>query len=288
MTRGFQIIVPIVTPYAAGGEIDTTALAAHAAVLAEAGVDGFFVCGTNGEGPLLTDDEIVEATRAVAGAVDGLRVIPQAGRPSTDASCVLTQRVIDAGADAVAIVTPYFFTLTPETAIEHYRRVLDASGDVPLYAYAIPAYARNDLSPEVVATLAADGLAGIKDSTKSLDRHRAYLAIRATAPGGRFDTFVGDDALTLAALEMGSSGAVPALANVRPDLFVGLLEAAGRDDAGQAAAIQGEIDRVRQGMRGEGIASLKHAVSELMGSRGVHYGAAARGPLPPHRTDADR
>jgi 4-hydroxy-tetrahydrodipicolinate synthase len=287
MMDRFQIIVPIVTPFSAGGGIDTAALAAHAAVLAEAGVDGFFVCGTNGEGPLLTDEEVVQATRAVAGAVDGPRVIPQAGRPSTAASRALAERVIDAGADAVAIVTPYFYTLTPETAVEHYRRLLEVSGDVPLYAYAIPSYARNDLPPEVVATLAGDGLAGIKDSTKSLDRHRAYVAIRATAPGGRFDTFVGDDPLTLAALEMGSSGAVPALANVRPDLFADLVEAAGRGDAEHAAAVQDEITSVRQAIRGEGIASLKHAVSELMGGRGVDYRAGVRGPLPPHRTDTE-
>jgi 4-hydroxy-tetrahydrodipicolinate synthase len=284
VSRAFEIIVPIVTPYDARGGIDARALAAHAALLAEGGVDGFFVCGTNGEGPLLTDEEVVQATRAVAGAAGGLRVIPQAGRPSTDASCRLTERVIEAGADAVAIVTPYFFTLTPETAIEHYRRVLEVSGEVPLYAYAIPAYARNDLTPEVAAALADDGLAGVKDSTKSLDRHRAYIEIRATTPGGRFDTFVGEDALTLAALELGSSGAVPALANVRPGLFVELLEAAGRGDAEHAAALQEEIVRVRTALRGEGIASLKHAVSELMGRRGVAYGAAVRGPLPPHRT----
>jgi 4-hydroxy-tetrahydrodipicolinate synthase len=281
----FEIIVPIVTPYAAGGGVDTAALAAHAAVLAEAGVDGFFVCGTTGEGPLLTEDEVVQATRAVAGAVDGPRVIPQAGRPSTEASRALVERVIDAGADAVAVVTPYFYTLTPEAAVDHYRRVLEVSGDVPLYAYAIPAYARNDLPPDVVATLAGAGLAGIKDSTKSLDRHRAYVAIRATAPGGRFDTFVGDDALTLAALQMGSTGSVPALGNVRPDLFRDLVEAAARGDAEHAAAVQDEIVRVRDAMRGEGIASLKQAVSELMRTHGVDYGAGVRGPLPRHRTE---
>jgi 4-hydroxy-tetrahydrodipicolinate synthase len=279
----FEIIVPIVTPYDAGGDVDTRALAAHAAMLAEAGVDGFFVAGTNGEGPLLTDDEVVRATTAVAGAAGGLRVIPQAGRPSTEATRMLTQRVIAAGADAVAVVTPYFFTLTPETTIDHYRSVLEISGGVPVYGYAIPAYARNDLPPEIAATLAADGLAGVKDSTKSVDRHRAYVAIRRDAPGGRFDTFVGDDALTLTALELDSSGAVPALANVRPDLFVDLVAAARRGDAEHAAEVQREIDRVRRATRGEGIASLKHAVSRLMGGRGVDYGGAARGPLPPHR-----
>lgn len=282
MSARYQVIVPIVTPYDGRGGVDLAALEAHAAALAEGGADGFFVCGTNGEGPLLTDDEVVEATRAVARGAAGRRVIPQAGRPSTEASRVLVERVIEAGADAVAAVTPYFYALNAEQALAHYGRLLEASRSIPLYAYAIPAYTRNDLEPDVAAELAAAGLAGVKDSTKSLERHAAYIAIRSTAPGGSFDTFIGDDALTLAALRLGSSGAVPALANVRPDLFGALVAAAEAGDDAAAEALQDEITEARRALSSGGIAMLKHAVGELMISRGVRYGDTVRGPLPPY------
>jgi 4-hydroxy-tetrahydrodipicolinate synthase len=281
----FQVIVPIVTPFDERGGLDAAALEAHAAALAERGVDGFFVAGTNGEGPLLSDDEVVAATQAVirgARRADGARVIPQAGRPSTAASRALLERVVEAGADAVAVVTPYFYALDDDAALDHYGALLAAAGDVPVYAYAIPAYARNDIGPGLAAALAGAGLAGIKDSTKSLDRHAAYIAVRDTAPGGRFDTFIGDDGLSLAALRLGSSGTVPALANVRPELFGQLVAAASSGDDARAEALQGEIIEARAALRGRGIATLKHAVAELMTSLGARYREGVRGPLPQH------
>jgi 4-hydroxy-tetrahydrodipicolinate synthase len=280
----FQLIVPIVTPFDERGELDAAALEAHAAVLAERGADGFFVAGTNGEGPLLTDDEVVAATAAVARGAAGRRVIPQAGRPSTTASRALLERVLDAGADAVAIVTPYFYALSDDQALEHYRAMIDAAAGAPVYAYAIPAYARNDIAPGLAAELARSGLAGIKDSTKSLERHAAYIAVRDIAPTGRFETFVGDDSLSLAALRLGSSGTVPALANVRPELFADLVAAAARGDDTAADAFQSEITEVRAALRGRGIATLKHAVAELMSGRGTRYAPSVRGPLPQHHT----
>jgi 4-hydroxy-tetrahydrodipicolinate synthase len=285
VSERFKIIVPIVTPYRTDGGVDAQALAAHAEVLAEAGVDGFFVCGTNGEGPLLTDDEVVEATRAVARVAAGRWVIPQVGRPATKGSSILLQRTLDAGANAVAVVTPYFFELTEEGAMEHYGQLIAAAGSAPVYAYAIPAYAHNDLEPALVARLAAEGLAGIKDSTKSPERHRAYIALREGAPGGRFETFVGADALTLEAWRMGSSGAVPALANVRPELFVELVAAAEDGDAGRADELQEAVSATRQTLRGSGIATLKHGVADLMAGRGVAYRDDVRSPLPRHRPD---
>ena len=284
MSEVFQLIVPIVTPFDARGAVDTEALQAHAAALVERGADGFLIAGTNGEGPLLTDDEVVAATAAVAQSAAGRRVIPQAGRPSTAASRVLLERVVDAGADAVAIVTPYFYALDDEQALEHYGQLIEHAGSVPVYAYAIPAYARNDIDPALAGELARAGLAGIKDSTKSLERHAAYIAVREIAPSGRFDTFVGDDGLSLAALRLGSSGTVPALGNVRPELFGALADAAASGDDARADALQSEITAARAALRGGGIATLKHAVAELMAGLGTPYGYAVRGPLPQHET----
>lgn len=278
--RRYQVIVPIVTPYDGGGGIDASALEAHAAALVEAGADGFFVCGTTGEGPLLTDDEVVRATAAVARGASGRRVITQAGRPSTDASCTLVERAIEAGADGLAAITPYFYDLGRDEAIAHYERLLEASGTVPLHAYVIPQYARNDLPPAVVGALAAQGLAGVKDSTKSLERHAEYVAAGADAVGGRFEALVGDDALALAALRLGSGGVVPALANVRPELFRELVAAAGEGRDADAEAMQAEIDTARAALRDGGIATLKQAVAGMMHHRGVAYGEATRGPLP--------
>lgn len=284
MSDRFQIVVPIVTPYRSDGELDLPAMTAHAARLAKQGVDGFFVAGTNGEGPLLSDDEVVAATSAVTAGAGGRSVVAQAGRNGTRATELLTRRVIAAGATAVAVVTPSFYALDADQAQEHYAALIAAAGPVPVYAYVIPAYARNDLSPHTAGGLAAAGLAGIKDSTKSLERHREYVAIRRSDPPRGFATFVGSDELTLAAWQMGSAGAVPALANVRPELFVKLVEAAERGDDPRAQALQGEVAETRASLRGRGIATLKHAVAQLMANEGHEYRDAVRGPLRQHQS----
>jgi dihydrodipicolinate synthase/N-acetylneuraminate lyase len=285
VSAGFQIIVPIVTPYGVDGGVDLEALAAHAAVLAEGGVDGFFVCGTNGEGPLLGDDEVVDATRAVARAAPGRLIVSQVGRPSTCQTGVLLERCIEAGATAAAVVTPYFFELTDDGAREHYGTLVRAAGEVPVFAYVIPSYAHNDLSPALVAELAADGLAGIKDSTKSRERHEAYVAIRKQAGDRAFETFVGDDSMTLDALGMGSSGAVPALANVRPELFAELVAAMEAGDDARAQDLQAHVTGTRRALRSGGIATLKHHVREMLAGRGIAYPEAVRSPLPRHGTE---
>src|SRR2546421_4705853 len=67
MSRG-MILVALLTPFTPQGDIDTEALQAHVVDLRSTGVDGFFLCGTTGEGPLLDDDEVLLIMRTVLSA----------------------------------------------------------------------------------------------------------------------------------------------------------------------------------------------------------------------------
>ena len=239
VSPGFQTIVPIVTPYGDDGAVSTEAIAAHASVLA-AGRHGRLLRLRHQRrgATALGDDEVVAATRAVAGAAPGRRIIPQVGRPSTRASRELLERCVEAGATAVAVITPYFYRVTDDGEREHYRQMIHAADRIPVLAYVIPTTRATTSPPSLVAELAAAGLAGVKDSTKSRERHEAYVAVREVAGRPEFETFVGEDSLSLEAFRMGSSGAVPALANFRPELFAELIAAmtAGRRRAGGRAS----------------------------------------------------
>jgi len=64
-------------------------------------------------------------------------------------------------------VTPYYYPLDHDGALEHYRRVAEAV-DVPVYIYHIPSKTGNELSLETLADLAEiDTLAGVKDSSRT-------------------------------------------------------------------------------------------------------------------------
>lgn len=280
MTPRFELIVALLTPFASDGRPDLHALEAHLAFLLEHNIDGYLVGGTTGEGPLLEEDELETLTRCVSGIVaDRARVIVQVGRPSTPATLRLIERARGAGADEFAVVAPYYYSLHESELRSHYLAALSAAGDMPTYAYNIPSRTINDLSATLVADLAGEGLAGIKDSTKSWERHEQYLEIQRGRPDGRFAVLMGSDSMTLQALRAGSRGVVSALANAQPQLFDDMRLAYAAND-GTADAANEMLLRLRRLMKEEGpLAGFKRAVDERLRRRGVGYPANLRAPL---------
>jgi 4-hydroxy-tetrahydrodipicolinate synthase len=249
-----EVFAALLTPLAADGGVDTGALLAHTRALVEAGVDGVLVAGTTGEGPLLGDDEVVEVVSAVAGET---RVLAHVGRPSTAATVALARRALGAGADEVSVVVPYYYELGDEQLLAHFAAV------APALAYVIPARTVNDVSASLLDRLADVGVVGVKDSTKSLERHDAYLDVARGHPG--FRVYMGSDGLAGDALERGATGLISAVANVRPDLLAAL-----RDGARE---VEEELLAVRAEARG--LAELKRLVAERIDG----YPVAVRAPL---------
>jgi len=276
---GGILLVALLTPFTPQGDIDTEALQAHVVDLRAAGVDGFFLCGTTGEGPLLDDDEVLLITRAVLGACRGAVVITQVGRPSTKATLRLLDRTLDAGAQGATAVTPYYYELDGPRLEVHYRELLNASDGHPLYAYVIPRRTGNDINPDVARRLAHAGLAGIKDSTRSVERHCEYLKI-ASELNTPFEVYMGTDGLALEALQRGSTGIVSAIANLHPELFIKLRNAALNGRCQEAITCQDEINRLRTSLqRGDTLANLKSCVQRRLEKSRVQYPASLRLPL---------
>ena len=146
-----------------------------------------------------------------------------------------------------------------------------------MYAYTIPARTGNELSPQALRTLAGEGLAGLKDSTKSIERHREYLEAAAS---DAFAVFMGSDGLVLDALEAGAAGSDSAIANVRPDLLVALKRAFVNGRSGEAKSLQQEIAVLRAELSDRpALVGLKHAAVEQLAKSGISYPATLRAPL---------
>jgi dihydrodipicolinate synthase/N-acetylneuraminate lyase len=245
--------------------VDVGALGAHARLLVASGIDGVLVAGTTGEGPLLTDDEAVRAVSAVVGET---QVIAHVGRPSTAATVGLARRALDAGADEVSVVVPYYYELDDERLLRHFSSVAEAVAPARVLAYVIPARTVNDLSAGLLDRLAEAGVAGVKDSTKSLARHEAFLEVARRHTG--FRVYMGSDGLAVDALERGATGLISAVANVRPELVVALRDAVGSD---RARELERELSAVRA--EAGGLAGLKRLVAERIDG----YPVAVRAPL---------
>jgi 4-hydroxy-tetrahydrodipicolinate synthase len=265
------VVVALLTPFGPDGLPDRAALRAHVEYLVEERVDGLMPCGTTGEGPLLSEAEVASTVASVVEAARGrIPVLAHVGRADTSATVRLARRALADGADGVSAVVPYYYALEDAQIVAHYRALIDVAGGVPAYAYTIPARTGNELSVEAARSLARDGLAGVKDSTKSFERHREYLETGLAV-------LMGSDGMVAQALAAGAAGCVSAVANVRPDLLLRLKHAMvdGRNE--EASAVQDEVSALRAELSqgGEPIAALKRAAAERLAG----YPSTVRAPL---------
>jgi 4-hydroxy-tetrahydrodipicolinate synthase len=215
MTQLFKgIIPPIITCFDKDGRINETAQRDVIRFQAKH-VDGFYPCGTYGSGPLMTTEERKRVAEIVVEEKGSCKVIVHVGAVNTNQSIELAKHAQSIGADAVGAIPPYYYKYTTEQLLDHYRAIIQ-SVDIPVFLYNNPGSSGNPITPEMLATLADDGLAGVKDSAFDLVNFYMYL-IKVRKPG--FTFIIGTEAIAAAALDAGASGVISGLANVFPEFM---------------------------------------------------------------------
>jgi 4-hydroxy-tetrahydrodipicolinate synthase len=269
------VIVPMLTPFTADGETDEANTALLIDFLIARGIAGLFPLGTTGEGPLLSESERVQVAEWVIHYAAGrVPVIIHTGAITTAETIALTRHAHEAGADAAAIVPPYFYKLSDQALYAHIAGVARAVPELPIYLYNNPGVTPNVLTTELVFKLAEDfeNIVGLKDSSGSL----ATLFAARSLKGGAFNTASGPDGLILAGQAIGLDACVAGNANFVPELIVGIFNAVQRNDLETARRLQAQVDAVRR-LAGDG-ASLS-MFKGLCARRGVPIGDV-RAPLP--------
>lgn len=213
------VVPPVCTPLTADREVDTQSLARLVEHLIGGGVDALFVLGSTSEVVFLTDEQRRTVLSTVISQVAG-RVPVIAGVIDTATPRVLVHvaAALEAGVDGIVATVP-FYTRTHVAEIEqHYRLIKQAIGDLPLYAYDIPACVNGvKLDTAMVLRLAADGvLSGVKDSSGNDAAMRDLLLRRNKAGLTGFAVLTGSELTVDTALWMGVDGVVPGLGNVDP------------------------------------------------------------------------
>jgi len=175
MTPINGVIVTPMTPFDRSGALDLSVLPKTAIWLKQQGVGGMFCLGTWGGFPLLTFEERQAATDAVIRAANdaGLTIIVNIGTPCLQEAVSLVERAKSEGADAIASTVPIYHSGAGYYSIDDYRRyfgaLLQAADEMPLYLYNNPRTTGVLLSPSEFVVLVKDGLAGVKDGSKSED-----------------------------------------------------------------------------------------------------------------------
>ena len=219
-------VYPAMTTPFRNDSIDYDQLRTDARRLERAGVDGLVPVGSTGESATLTHDEHVRVVDAVSDAVD-VPVIAGSGSNSTREALELSERSVDAGADALLLISPYYNRPEPEGMEAHYREIADAV-DCPQIVYNVPGRTGRNVDVETTVSLAShENVVGYKAASGDLGQVGQIIE-RTTDE--EFAVLSGDDALTLPMLSIGGTGAISVAANVEPERTVEMVHAALDDD----------------------------------------------------------
>lgn len=240
------IFPPAITPFTKDEEVDEEKLTEYLDFLIKHGIHGIFLLGTNGEGPLLTSEEKERVIKTAVEHVNGkIPIIAGTGCTSTKETVKLSKYAEKVGADAVHIVTPYYYPVTQNGIVKHYTKIAE-SVEIPIIIYYIPSRTEVKLEIGTLLKLAEiPNIAGIKDSSKDVIWfYNAITAVKKNRPD--FIFLGGSDALIYSHLILGANGAVSAIANVFPEIVIQLYEEFRKGNLTKAKEIQDKVLRIRQ------------------------------------------
>jgi 4-hydroxy-2-oxoglutarate aldolase len=168
----------------------------------------------------------------------------------------------EAGADAVLVVAPHYYTpvMSEAALLTHYRRVADES-PLPVILYNIPKYAHFALSASLVAELALhENVIGIKDSSGQQDSITGYLASQS----GSFTVITGSGSGLQAHLEAGARGGILGVSLFAAAEALAVLESVAKKDSKTAAAAPARLPPMANVIVGkQGVSGVKAAMEHV-------------------------
>ena len=219
------IIPPLVTPLSDNGQLDVESLEHLIEHLIAGGVHGLFILGTTGEEQSLSyqlrKEMIEQSARINRGRLPLLVCV-------TDTSIVesirLAQMAADCGADGVVSAPPYYFAPGQPELAQFYEELVPQL-PLPVFLYNMPSHVKVSFAPDTVLRIAQNPqVVGFKDSSANAVYFQSVLYKMRQRPD--FAMLVGPEEITGECVLLGAHGGINGGANMFPELYVGMYEAA--------------------------------------------------------------
>lgn len=269
------ILPPLVTPFREDGTLDLAAFEANLEAYSAHDLGGYLVLGSNGEALSLEEGEKLALIEAARRRASGRLLLAGTGLESTAATIALTKKAADRGADAVLVLTPFYYRaqMRPDVLVRHYEAVAEAS-PIPVLLYSVPVFTGLPIPPEVPLALAGHvRIAGMKDSSGDIGVMGRVLG--SVPPS--FEVACGSAPVLFAALSLGAAAGILAVACCAPGPVAALFKAFRAGDRETALRLQRAITPLATAIGPTyGVPGLKLAL-DLAGLRG----GAPRRPLLP-------
>lgn len=271
------MIVPLVTPLGADGELKLDCMPALVEHVIAGRLQGIFANGSQGEAYALAPDERAAALDAVLVAVNGrVPVLAGTGAITTRQAIALTRQAERAGAAAAIIGTPYFITPSQDELFAYYADIA-AAVTLPILGYSNPRRTGGvAIAPATLARLAAQipHFVGVKESSGDLAKVSAVI----NACPADFRVFVGGDTLIYATLCYGGDGAIGMTMNIAPSLAASIYSAFQSGDHTRARELQAKMSVLREALSSFGTYPVW--IKEALTLMGLPAGPARRPILP--------
>jgi 1-pyrroline-4-hydroxy-2-carboxylate deaminase len=220
----------VTTKFTEDDRLDHAEMERCFALMMEAGCDGIIVCGSLGEGPMLSHGEKLDVLKIARNVAGGKPVLLTVNEAATREACTLAKAAAVAGADGLMVVPSPIYHTNPDETVSTLRAVASAGG-LPIMIYSNRLAYRVDVTVEIMAELASDPLfVAVKESSDDIRRSTDII----NAFGDRFDLFTGVDNLAFEALSVGAIGWVAGLVTAFPRETVAiyqLMKQGRRDEA---------------------------------------------------------
>jgi N-acetylneuraminate lyase len=277
-TNEFTGIMPaLVTPFDERGNLKAHTVERLVDWNLSKGVDGFYICGGTGEGPVLSTKlrmEMAEAT--VASCKHRGKIIDHIGAIAMDDAIALTRHATEIGVDAISSLPPtYYFHYSKKEIVSYYRTIADCT-DKPVIVYATSMMGTIDLYSLMQELMEIPNVIGAKFTLPDY-----FLMHRLTRLNGGDTTIInGPDETLLCGLAMGASGGIGTTYNIMPDYFVNLYSAFKAGDIDLARSWQAKVDRIIEILIRHSTYGAIGAVKETLNAMGFDAGHTAPPSFP--------
>lgn len=232
-----QVLVALVTPFTADGEVDWPGVEKHIDSVVAGGVDGIVISGTTGETSTLTDPEKLRLIEVAKDVASGRAKVIQAGGSNETAHAMqLYRQSAAAGADGVMVVTPYYNKPTQAGILTHFRMIADAT-DLPVILYDIPGRTGVPIAYETILRAAKHpNILAIKDAKGD------FAQVSRVLNQTDLLYFSGDDVNVLPQLAIGASGLIGVVDNIAPQPYRQIVDAVNAGDLHAATAAHQRLE----------------------------------------------
>ncbi|RGP69128.1 hypothetical protein FSPOR_4843 [Fusarium sporotrichioides] len=274
--------------------VDHDAQAKYYTHLANSGLNGLIVMGSNAEAFLLTREERYELI-ALARKTIGpdFPLMAGVGAHSTKQTLQLAEDAHKAGANYLLVLPPaYFGKATTMNVVKRFFAEVAAKSPLPIVIYNFPGVTNGvDLDSETIVQIYEESkkshpsgksnIVGVKLTCGSVGK---ITRLAAQIPSDEFSTYGGQSDFLIGGLAAGSVGCVAAFANVFPTLTSKIYALYKEGKFDEALKLQ-QLAALAERPCKAGVASTKYAVAvysaKLAGVEGAEEKLAPRHPYEP-------